>query len=307
LSKPEKEVAKRRNPWIGPVLVAILIVAMLGVVWTITSLLPILMGYKAEDTRSYSGIVAHDMVYAEVENFNGPIQIASWDNAEYQIDLKIEASGSSQENAEDNLDALIVNFDESVVKDQKRLILNYDVPVQVKSNISVEVNVILPFNTTIDLNLISSNGDIHLTNLEVGTLDVVTSNGRLVFENVYADSLIGETSNGRIEGDLEADEAVLSTSNGDIEFTIPCTISGEYDLSTSNGAIELAVSSSVQVGYDLDLATSNGNITINLSDLDYNQNENTKKVAKTDGFDDKATQITIEASTSNGDIDIHTS
>ena len=137
------------------------------------------------------------------------------------------------------------------------------------------------------------------------TLNVVTSNGKLIFENVYAESLTGETSNGLIEGNFEANQAVLSTSNGNIGFTIPCTISGEYDLSTSNGAIELTVSHSEQVGYDLDLSTSNGNININLSNLNYSENQETRKVAKTEGFNSKAVQIIVEANTSNGNISIN--
>jgi len=298
---------KRRNQWIVLALIAIVIIAVISAVLILISLFWPLGLYKAEDTKSYSGIVTVDKVYLEVDNFNGPIQVSTWDNAEYKIDLAIEARGSSEENAEDNLNDLKINFDKSMVQDQERLILNYDVPSLIKSKISIEVDAVLPTDAMIELDLHSSNGDIDLTDVEGSTLRMVTSNGRLVFSNIYAESITGTTSNGRIEGDVEATDTVLTTSNGKIDLTIPCTVSGEYDLSTSNGDIKLTVSSSTEVGYDLDLSTSNGDIDINLSGLNYSLDQKTSKKAQSEGFSGKAVQIIIEASTSNGNIDVYTS
>ena len=119
-------------------------------------------------------------------------------------------------------------------------------------------------------------------------------------------SSLKSSCNGRIGGDVEARDTVLSTSNGKIDLTLPCTVSGEYDLSTSNGAIELTVSSNPQVGYDLDLSTSNADIDIDLSDLDYSRDQRTSKEARTEEFSGKAVQITIKADTSNGTIDVYT-
>ena len=133
-----------------------------------------------------------------------------------------------------------------------------------------------------------------------------TSNGPLVFNKISADSITGDTSNGGIEGTVEAPDTVLSTSNSGISLTLPCSVSGRYDLSTSNGNVKLKVSSSSQVGYDLDLATSNGDIDITLPGLEYSRNQKTSKEAQSEGFSTKAVQIIIEASTSNGNIDVET-
>ena len=54
----------------------------------------------------------------------------------------------------------------------------------------------------------------------------------------------------------------------------------------------------------IDLATSNASVDLRLDDLEYTTNERTRKKAKTTGFDDKAVQITISGSTSNGSVDI---
>jgi len=263
--------------------------------------------YKAEETKSFSGVAMADRIYLEVDNFNGPIRVSTWGKDEYSIDLTIKAKGTTQKEAEKNLDEFKINFDERLVQGQMRLILNYDISPSARSKYSIEVEAILPVQAGIELDLDSSNGGIYLTDIEGDRLIMDTSNGELVFVNVFAEHITGETSNGQIRGDLEAPDTSLSTSNGKIDLTIPCTVSGEYDVRTSNGAIELIVSPSPQVGYDLDLSTSNAGIDIDLSDLDYSQNQRTRKAAKTEGFSGKSVQIVIEASTSNGSIDVDTS
>ncbi len=138
------------------------------------------------------------------------------------------------------------------------------------------------------MNVYTSNGGIHLTDVTGGTVNVLTSNGPLVFDNVDAESLTGIASNGPIEG------------------TLACTVSGEYDLDTSNGQIDLEVSPSSDVGFDLDLSTSNAAVHIGLSDLTYTVDENEHKKARTQGFGSKTVQIVIDVHTSNGNIDVDT-
>jgi len=256
--------------------------------------------YRARDTKSYSGTVTAGRVYLGVDNFNGPIRVSTWDKAEYKIDLDIRAR------EEKHLDDLKVDLDESETQDQKRITLSYDIPRTEMTRYAIEVEVYLPADAVIDLELDSSNGGIYLTEIEGDDLRMASSNGPISFDDVYGEKVVGTTSNGRIEGDLESEDAILSTSNGEIDLTLPCTVTGDYDLSTSNGAIDLTVSKSAQVGYDLDLSTSNGSVNIDLPDLDYTVNQRTSKEAKTEGFSGKEIRITIEGSASNSSIDVDT-
>jgi hypothetical protein len=64
------------------------------------------------------------------------------------------------------------------------------------------------------------------------------------------------------------------------------------------------VSYSTQVGYDLEFSTSNGNIIVDIPNLDYSTNQNTRKVAKTENFASKDVKITIDADTSNSNINV---
>ena len=58
------------------------------------------------------------------------------------------------------------------------------------------------------------------------------------------------------------------------------------------------------MAYDLDLSTSNGEVTIDLTGLEYTENERTSKTAMTAGFADRDVQVQIKVRTSNGNINI---
>ena len=160
--------------------------------------------YRAEDTKVYSGLVTANNIYVEVDNFNGPIQVSTWNEAEYELTLTIVAKGVSQQNAEDKLTDLKIQLDDQVVQGQQTLTLNYDVPFLAYSTYAIEVDLVLPADAGIDLDLDSSNGGIYLTDISCNSSKMETSNGPLILDNVFADRITGVTSNGGIEGTVEA-------------------------------------------------------------------------------------------------------
>lgn len=256
--------------------------------------------YRYKDTESFSGAVTEGSVYLDVANFNGPITVSTWSRAEYSIDLTISAR------VEEDLDDIGVDFWEGGTPDQKRLTLEYDVAPTDRSKYAIEVVINLPADAVMEFDLTSSNGGIYLTDITGSVLTLTTSNGAIEFDDVSANRINGGTSNARIVGSVEAPVTYLSTSNGKITLTLPCTVTGDYILLTSNSIIDLELSSSSSVGYDLDLSTSNGEVAIDLPNLSYTTNTRTSKAAETSGFDSKAVQITIEGSTSNSGIDVGT-
>jgi len=242
--------------------------------------------YRAETTESFTGAMTADSVYLSVDNFNGPISVSTWDRSEFSVELLIKAKGTTTSQAERNLEDFVIDFDESVVQGQGRLVLGYGIPVTSYNKYSVQVEVFLPADAVIDLKLESSNGAMSLKDVVGGEIQLDTSNGVFTFDNVYAESINAETSNGAID------------------LTLPCTVTGEYVLRTSNGQVDLSVSSSSDVGYDLDASTSTGVVSIGLPNLDYSVNQRTSKEARTVGFEGKEIQITLDVSTSNGNVDV---
>ncbi|UCH57386.1 MAG: DUF4097 family beta strand repeat protein [Candidatus Bathyarchaeota archaeon] len=262
--------------------------------------------YRATDTKTFTGPVLAKGIYLEVDNFNGPIQVSTWARDEYSIELDIRAKGETQSEAERHMEELDIEFRDTDDQGKKRLTLGYDIPPMAHSLYSITVRAYLPGEAVIELDLGSNNGGISLEDLGGGVIYLSTSNGALSFENVRVERVRASSSNGGIFGDLSAKYADFSTSNGRIELSLSSTVSGEYHLGTRNGWIELDLSSSAQVGYDIDLSTSNGGIDIDLPNLDYRIDQNTRKRVVTEGFSGKLIQITIHASTSNAGIDVGT-
>ena len=256
--------------------------------------------YTARDTQTFNGAITVNRISLEIDNFNGPISVSTWSKNEYSVELDIRAK------REEYLDDLKIEFD---IKEQtmaQGISLAYDIPQTSQSRYAIGVEIFLPADALINLDLASSNGAISLTDIESESIDLRTSNGAIELNNVNAEEIDGETSNGGLSGTFEAPDTSLSTSNGIIDLVLPCTVSGDYMLRTSNGRIDLKVSSSTQVGYDLELSTSNGGIDADVPNLDYSTNQNTRKVAKTENFAAKDVKISIDADTSNSNIDVDT-
>jgi hypothetical protein len=260
--------------------------------------------YRAQDTVTFTGSMVADSVLLDVNSFNGPIEVSTWDKDEYSISALINAKGTTDAEAEENLERFEFDLDESLILGKKRLVLRHNIAGTMTSRYSVQVEVWLPADATIDLDLYSSNGGMYLSDINGGEINLDTSNGGLRFVNLEARNVDASTSNGPVTGILDASDADIGTSNGAITLTLPCTRNGRYELGTSNGPVQLEVSSSTSVGYDLDLSTSNGIVDIDLPNLNYVVNTRARKEAHTYGLTSKSVRITIDARTSNGSMSV---
>jgi len=260
--------------------------------------------YRAQETRTLTGGLAVDGVFLDIDSFNGPISVSTWAQDEYSISILIKAKGTTDGDAEENLDDLEFDLTETVVGGVMRLVFRHNVPITKTSLYSVTIEVMLPADAVVSVDLDSSNGGIVLTEFTGGDIDLSTSNGALVFEDVTADEVDADTSNGAVRGTIEAPLTFIGTSNGGINLELPSTESGRYVLTTSNAGVDLKLSSSPSVGYDLDLSTSNGGIDLDLPNLDYTRDTRTSKEARTVGFSSKPVQVIIDASTSNANMDV---
>ena len=262
--------------------------------------------YRAQDTRNFEGPLTAGKVVLDVDIFNGDIEVSTWDRDEYHISAFIKAKGSTDAEAKEYLDKFEFDLDEKLVGGKVWLVLRHNIQPSLRSRYSVIVEARLPEDSRVDLDLDTSNGGIGITEIAGGVIDVRTSNGGIDFDEVTAGSVNAITSNGRVDGSLEARDVQIATSNAHIGLDIQCTVNGNYVLRTSNAGVHASVSGSTGVGYDVDLSTSNGEVRIDLSDLDYTRNLKASKAARTRGFEDKAIRITISATTSNGGIVIET-
>lgn len=126
-------------------------------------------------------------------------------------------------------------------------------------NCTVDYSVELPAG--VDVRGSSSNGSIELT--AVNEVDVTTSNGRIELDEV-AGTVEAETSNGRIVGRGLAGTGIrATTSNGGVDLSL--TVPQDVEVRTSNGAIELVVPTD-EAGYRVTSNTSNGSVDIEIDE-----------------------------------------
>ncbi|MGI9824625.1 DUF4097 family beta strand repeat-containing protein [Agromyces sp. Marseille-Q5079] len=145
-------------------------------------------------------------------------------------------------------------------------------------NCVVDYTIELPAG--VDVRGATSNGAIELTG--VNEVDVSTNNGRIELDDVTG-AIEVETSNGRIEGrglagtgirastsngaiDLRlsaAQDVEARTSNGAIDLVVPTEGTGyRVTTETSNGSVDVDIDEDSDGEFALDLATSNGSITV---------------------------------------------
>jgi DUF4097 and DUF4098 domain-containing protein YvlB len=203
-----------------------------------------------------------------VENFNGSIEIASWDQD------SIDISGVKYAGTTELRDAMKIDVAATgdtlhvrTVRPSERR-GNMGAKYVIKVPRKIELDRITSSNGSIRVNdiegaarLRSSNGGIRVTNMK-GSVDAQTSNGSVEVQDLDGSAVL-KTSNGRVhaeglKGTLEAE-----TSNGGINVHLTKAEAGRpVKLDTSNGSIELTVDSANQ--NDVFASTSNAGITVHM-------------------------------------------
>lgn len=203
-----------------------------------------------------------------IENFNGSIEIMSWEKDE------VDVNGVKYAGSEDLLRQIKVEGEQQgnvlklrttrpeprrgncgakyILRVPKKMLLNGIV----SSNGSIRVESIVG-----DARLQSSNGSIRVRGLE-GKLEAKTSNAGIEASSIHGD-FMGRTSNGSIkvdglEGGFEAE-----TSNSSIVARIDKLAAGRpVKAGSSNGSIELSLPDYTNQSIDAD--TSNSSIVLRL-------------------------------------------
>jgi DUF4097 and DUF4098 domain-containing protein YvlB len=265
--------------------------------------------YRAQETQPIAGDITSDKLNIKVVNTNGPIEVRTWSNNEYRIDLTLKARGDNDREAQANLEKLTVDFTESTEESGGMTLQDLNLVLRAPEGkwhlYSVEIIITLPVDKVHTLDLKTTNGQLDLSGLEAETIILSSTNGMISFDDLVSETFVADTTNGKISGMVDASNANVDTTNGEIDLNLPCTKSGEYTLDTTNGKIDLQVPKTGDIGYDLDLDTSISGIDVELPDLDYTTNDDKRVIAKTSGFNSKAIQITIQADTTNGNIEIN--
>ena len=256
--------------------------------------------FTKEETEVFTGTIATQGLVFQTDIVNGAIIVNTWDSDDYRVELLIKGRGNTETEAQNNLDSVVVDLEETLQAGKIWLLLGVDAPMQTWSKVSVEVDVTLPEAAIAEIDVETTNGDVSLSDLVGESLSIGVTNGRVLLDGVEAEVITASTINGNVEGTAEAVDFSGSSTNGNVDITIPSTKSGVYHLRTVNGQVSATVSAGADVGVDFDLRTSIGSVSLDLSDVDYTSNTNRRKTGQTTGYSTKSIQIEIDASTTNG-------
>ena len=258
--------------------------------------------YSTTEHKTYTGASPQDSIYLRVGSMNGQITLTTWNKEEYSIEATITARGTSQKEADDNL----VKLGKELVKEEtssvQKLTLIYTSPILLNNPYQISLEVKMPVNAKLDLDLTTSNGAVTISNVDGGDVVIHTSNGALRLTNIKASTLRGSTSNGPVTGNVDAVTCTLTTSNGPTTLQIPSKRSGTYTLTTSNGNVDVTMGATGE--YRLDGTTSNAEVTFNIPNLTYSRDTKTSKAAQTTGYDSAQIQISVNIQTSNAPVTV---
>ena len=203
-----------------------------------------------------------------VENFNGSIEIASWDQD------SIDISGVKYAGTAELRDAMKIDVGTAgdtlhvrTVRPSERR-GNMGAKYVIKVPRKIELDRITSSNGSIRVNdiegaarLRSSNGGIHVSSMK-GNIDAQTSNGNVEVQDLDGSAVL-KTSNGRVHAEGVKGTLEAETSNGGINIHLAKAESGRpIKLDTSNGGIELTMDSANQ--NDVYASTSNAGITVHM-------------------------------------------
>lgn len=202
-----------------------------------------------------------------VENFNGEIEVAGWDEP------SIEITGTKYASTQENLDNIKIDVHESAALTEVRTLR----PNTFHGNQGARYLIRAPRKTVVD-RIVSSNGSVRVHDMTAAA-SIHTSNGPIRVENIQG-GVDAETSNGAIELDSVTGKVNLHTSNGRIraeELTGACDAQtsngpvtlrfkdapdGAVHINTSNGSVDVTMSKSPKNGVRAE--TSNGSITLDM-------------------------------------------
>ncbi|MCS6953100.1 MAG: DUF4097 family beta strand repeat-containing protein [Bryobacterales bacterium] len=185
-----------------------------------------------------------------VENFNGSIEIAGWNQD------RAEITGTKYASSKDLLAALKVD----VVATGDSLRIRTVRPSARRGIMGARYLIRLPRRTSLE-RIESSNGGIRIENID-GDARLRTSNGSVRVAALGGD-LEAETSNGGVELEDVDGKLTVRTSNGGIRGT---GVRGPLDAQTSNGAIRVAFQQ-LHGHRPIRAVTSNGSIELELPEL----------------------------------------
>lgn len=227
------------------------------------SILPLQVGCDFESFAESSDRYREDFQYSKdlkpggvlsVENFNGGVEIMSWEKDSVQI------TGTKYASRQDDLNDIKIDVQSDGASVRIRTVR----PSERRGNMGARYFIRVPRQVVLE-RIQSSNGQIRVEDIQ-GSSRLETSNGAIRFRRLNG-RLDAKTSNATIEGgDLEGD-VVVRTSNGTIRLD---HIAGALEAATTNAGVHIDLRKP-KPRTPIRVESSNGSIELVLAALEDNE------------------------------------
>lgn len=228
---------------------------------------------------------------------NGPIIINTWEKDTLSIKVTCQYKNGLLDYNRD--------FHKFYIEDNKIIFT----PIYNK-DISVKLDIFVPNKRYGEILLNTSNGKIHIEDVDVNKLNCITTNSSIYASKIDGEEIYLNTKNGKIEAiDISSKKIDLSTSNGRIFCNhADINIATNVKLYTSNGSITSNLNGLTKGTY-FDLETSMGSVSLELPNITYMNKDNEfsgnkRIIGHNSNYDESNENIQYIASTSNGSIKI---
>jgi DUF4097 and DUF4098 domain-containing protein YvlB len=256
------------------VLVVIILVVVVGAVVAASLFFGQSLSVTKKNFTPYSTPVSQsttDPSWLTVANTNGGVTVSTWSQANVLINGTVTARGFGA--SPDT-----VTFVKS--NSSGRIVFQALFPASNSffgSSYTVDIHVYAPssyqFNT---VQIVTVNGNLQVPNINATSLSLIDTNGDITASNISAVGVGVDDTNGNVMMNLSSIASggaySLTTTNGDINLTLPTVSSCRITANTTNGTIS-ASGLGVQLtnhipitigsgGADVSLTTTNGSITV---------------------------------------------
>jgi DUF4097 and DUF4098 domain-containing protein YvlB len=182
-----------------------------------------------------------------LDNFNGSVEISSWEKAE------VEINGTKYANTQSRLNEIKIDITPS----PSSISIRTTPPGDRRGNAGARYVIRVPRKVLLDP-ITSSNGGIRVDGID-GNVRLRTSNGTVRAMRVNG-SLEANTSNGGVEASDVTGNTTIHTSNGTVRAEVK---KGRFEATTSNGGINARVFEP-DASNPVRLESSNGHIELSL-------------------------------------------
>lgn len=226
---------------------------------------------------------AADSTQVQVETFNGAVALAT---------------------AGDRTEATVSAYGEADTKERARTLAS-DVEVTLRASpADVVAQASQGQERTGDDEGQGAHVDVRTPARVTGSAD--TDNGAVRLEDLRAGRLEATTNNGRVGGTVAdaGGDLALRTNNGAVEVDVTPTTSLTLEAGTDNGRVDLGLAEGPGIGYELDSSVGNGRMTEDMQEASFEDRQDrttgAQATLRTDGYEDRATQVSGSAGTGNG-------